>query len=239
MVLLACLLTAALLPAPRLAPTTRPTRAASARFINMQAGASAMADGARVGPPPDLPSLLLHNRIIYIGMPLVPSVTARDRRTSLTPPLNHYPPRAHPQRHRTRMPTPQELIVAELLYLNYESKDKSVYMYINSMGTSVGQGQTTAFETEAFAIADTMSYVGPDIETICIGVAYGTVGTPHPPSRAHARYPPLTSTTRAGGDAAGQRQEGHTRMPPQRVSHAAPAARDGAGPGLRPSDQGA
>lgn len=49
-------------------------------------------DGARIGPPPDLPSLLLHNRIVYIGMPLVPAVT--------------------------------ELIIAELLYLNYESGDK-------------------------------------------------------------------------------------------------------------------
>ena len=28
-----------------------------------------------IGPPPDLPSLLLNNRIIYVGMPLVPSVT--------------------------------------------------------------------------------------------------------------------------------------------------------------------
>ena len=49
-------------------------------------------DGVRIGPPPDLPSLLLHNRIVYIGMPLVPAVT--------------------------------ELIIAELLYLNYESGDK-------------------------------------------------------------------------------------------------------------------
>ena len=49
-------------------------------------------DGVRIGPPPDLPSLLLHNRIVYIGMPLVPAVT--------------------------------ELIIAELLYLNYESADK-------------------------------------------------------------------------------------------------------------------
>lgn len=30
------------------------------------------------------------------------------------------------------------------------------------------------FETEAFAIADTMNYVGPDIETICVGTALGT-----------------------------------------------------------------
>ena len=30
-----------------------------------------------IGPPPDLPSLLLNNRIIYVGMPLVPSVTGK------------------------------------------------------------------------------------------------------------------------------------------------------------------
>ncbi len=29
----------------------------------------------RLGPPPDLPSLLLHNRIVYLGMALVPAVT--------------------------------------------------------------------------------------------------------------------------------------------------------------------
>ena len=45
-------------------------------------------DGVRIGPPPDLASLLLHNRIVYLGMPMVSAVT--------------------------------ELIVAELLYLNYE-----------------------------------------------------------------------------------------------------------------------
>merc|ERR1712228_798262 len=114
--------------------------------LNVAGGAQAyqeeMYDGVRVGPPPDLPSLLLHNRIVYMGMPLVPSVT--------------------------------ELIVAQLLYLNYESTEKPVYMYINSPGTSSSSGQTTAFETEAFAVADTMNYVGPDIETICIGMAYGT-----------------------------------------------------------------
>jgi ATP-dependent Clp protease protease subunit len=98
-------------------------------------------DGVRVGPPPDLPSLLLHNRIVYIGMPLVPSVT--------------------------------ELVVAELLYLNYETQEKPVYMYINSPGTS-SNSQQMSFETEAFAIADTMNYVGPSIETICLGTAFGT-----------------------------------------------------------------
>jgi len=102
--------------------------------MQMQAGAGNV-DGVRVGPPPDLPSLLLHNRIVYVGSPLVPAVA--------------------------------ELVVAQLLYLNYESREKGVYMYINSPGSG-------GFETDAFAIADTMNYVGPEMETICIGSAYGT-----------------------------------------------------------------
>ena len=47
-------------------------------------------DGVRVGPPPDLPSLLLNERILYLGMPLVPSVTelivAQLVRRAPTPP---------------------------------------------------------------------------------------------------------------------------------------------------------
>jgi len=38
------------------------------------------------------------------------------------------------------------------------------HRYINSVGTGPGG----SFETEAFAIADTMNYVGPEIETICV-----------------------------------------------------------------------
>jgi len=57
--------------------------------------------------------------------------------------------------------------VAQLLYLNYESPGKEVYLYINSPGAG-------AADTEAFAITDTMNYVAPEIETICIGTAFGT-----------------------------------------------------------------
>jgi ATP-dependent Clp protease protease subunit len=99
-------------------------------------------DGVRVGPPPDLPSLLLNNRIVYIGMPLAPSVT--------------------------------ELVVAELLFLNYDNPEKNVFMYINSPGTSSNDRQVTSFETEAFAISDTMTYIAPEVETICLGTAFGT-----------------------------------------------------------------
>ena len=95
----------------------------------------------RIGPPPDLPSLLLHNRIVYIGMPLVPAVT--------------------------------ELIIAELLYLNYESESDTITMYINSSGTTTATGQSVGFETEAFAIADVMKYVRPPVHTCAIGQAFG------------------------------------------------------------------
>jgi len=105
------------------------------------AAAQQSVDGVRIGPPPDLPSLLLNNRIVYIGMPLVPAVT--------------------------------ELVVAELLYLNYESPEKPVYMYINSPGTVAADGRSVGFETEAFAIADCMNYIKPPVQTICLGQAYG------------------------------------------------------------------
>lgn len=97
--------------------------------------------GVRIGPPPDLPSLLLHNRIVYIGMPLVPAVT--------------------------------ELVIAELLYLNYESTTDPITMYINSSGTTTAQGQSVGFETEAFAIADVMKYVRPPVHTVALGQAFG------------------------------------------------------------------
>jgi ATP-dependent protease ClpP protease subunit len=47
-------------------------------------------------------------------------------------------------------------IIAELLYLNYESQDRPIYMYINSPGISTPDGRAMGFDTEAFAIADVM-----------------------------------------------------------------------------------
>ncbi|CAN1210368.1 ATP-dependent Clp protease proteolytic subunit [Tumidithrix helvetica PCC 7403] len=91
--------------------------------------------------PPDLQSLLLKERIVYIGMPLVAAVT--------------------------------ELIVAELLYLQYDDPEKPIYIYINSTGTAREDGEPVGFETEAFAICDTMKYIKPPIHTICIGNAVG------------------------------------------------------------------
>lgn len=59
------------------APPTvsRRAAAASVRMMNQAGSGAGNYDGVRLGPPPDLPSLLLHNRIIYLGMPLVAAVT--------------------------------------------------------------------------------------------------------------------------------------------------------------------
>jgi len=54
------------------------------------------------------------------------------------------------------------LIVAQLLFLEYEDPDKDILLYINSPGGSVSAG---------LAIYDTMSYIRSDVSTTCIGMA--------------------------------------------------------------------
>ncbi|KAH9689423.1 ATP-dependent clp protease proteolytic subunit-related protein 3 [Citrus sinensis] len=84
-------------------------------------------------PPPDLPSLLLHGRIVYIGMPLVPAVT--------------------------------ELVVAELMYLQWMDPKAPIYLYINSTGTTRDDGESV--HTVA---------VGAAIGMACLLLAAGTKG---------------------------------------------------------------
>ena len=54
------------------------------------------------------------------------------------------------------------LIVAQLLHLESEDPDKDISLYINSPGGSVYAG---------LAIYDTMQFIKPDVQTICIGQA--------------------------------------------------------------------
>ncbi len=54
------------------------------------------------------------------------------------------------------------LIVAQLLFLESEDPDQDIYLYINSPGGSVSAG---------LAIYDTMQYVRPAVNTICMGMA--------------------------------------------------------------------
>lgn len=53
-------------------------------------------------------------------------------------------------------------IVAQLLFLEAEDPKKDIIMYINSPGGVV---------TAGMAIYDTMNYIKPDIQTVCIGQA--------------------------------------------------------------------
>ncbi|KAL2537298.1 ATP-dependent Clp protease proteolytic subunit-related protein 1 [Forsythia ovata] len=91
--------------------------------------------------PPDLPSLLLDARIVYLGMPIVPAVT--------------------------------ELLVAQFMWLDYDSPSKPIYLYINSSGTQNEKMETVGSETEAYAVADTMAYCKSDVYTVNCGMAYG------------------------------------------------------------------
>ena len=103
-------------------------------------------------PPPDLESLLLKERIIYLGLPLFSSDEIKQQvGIDVT-----------------------QLIIAQLLYLQFDNPEKPIYFYINSTGTSWYTGDAIGFETEAFAICDTMNYIKPPIHTICIGQAMGT-----------------------------------------------------------------
>jgi ATP-dependent Clp protease protease subunit len=54
------------------------------------------------------------------------------------------------------------LVIAQLLFLEAEDPDKDIHLYINSPGGSV---------TASLAIYDTMQFVKPSIETICMGQA--------------------------------------------------------------------
>src|SRR6184192_4908166 len=54
------------------------------------------------------------------------------------------------------------LIVAQLLHLESEEPDKDISIYINSPGGSVYSG---------LAIYDTMQFIKPDVQTICVGIA--------------------------------------------------------------------
>ena len=54
------------------------------------------------------------------------------------------------------------LLIAQLIYLEYEDPNRDIWLYINSPGGSV---------TSGMAIYDTMQFVSPDVGTICMGLA--------------------------------------------------------------------
>ncbi|MEM8963370.1 MAG: ATP-dependent Clp protease proteolytic subunit [Acidobacteriota bacterium] len=54
------------------------------------------------------------------------------------------------------------LIIAQMLFLEAETPEKDIALYINSPGGSVSAG---------LAIYDTMQYIKPDVATYCVGQA--------------------------------------------------------------------
>jgi ATP-dependent Clp protease, protease subunit len=54
------------------------------------------------------------------------------------------------------------LVIAQLIHLESEDPDKDISIYINSPGGDVYSG---------LAIYDTMQFIKPDVQTICVGIA--------------------------------------------------------------------
>jgi ATP-dependent Clp protease protease subunit len=54
------------------------------------------------------------------------------------------------------------LIIAQLLHLESDDPDTDIFLYINSPGGSVYSG---------LAIYDTIQFIKPDVQTICVGLA--------------------------------------------------------------------
>lgn len=55
-----------------------------------------------------------------------------------------------------------QILIAQLLFLESEDKDKDICLYINSPGGCVHSG---------LAIYDTMNFIKPDVSTVCTGMA--------------------------------------------------------------------
>ncbi|TAL19196.1 ATP-dependent Clp endopeptidase proteolytic subunit ClpP [Patescibacteria group bacterium] len=53
-------------------------------------------------------------------------------------------------------------VIAQMLFLESQDKEKDIKLYINSPGGSV---------TAGMAVYDTMQYIKPDVSTICIGLS--------------------------------------------------------------------
>jgi ATP-dependent Clp protease protease subunit len=54
------------------------------------------------------------------------------------------------------------IVIAQLLFLESQDKDRDIKLYVNSPGGSV---------TAGLAIMDTMDIIKPDVSTICVGMA--------------------------------------------------------------------
>lgn len=54
------------------------------------------------------------------------------------------------------------VVIAQMLFLEAEDPDRDIMMYVNSPGGSISAG---------LAIYDTMQFIKPDVQTVCVGQA--------------------------------------------------------------------
>ena len=112
------------------------------------------------------------------------------------------------------------LIVAQLLHLESEDPEKDVSLYINSPGGSVYAG---------LAIYDTMQFIKPDVQTICVGIAMSMgalllagrrAGQAHGAAQREDPDPPGVLELPGPGDRhRDPRQGDHRRAPAARRDH--------------------
>ena len=112
------------------------------------------------------------------------------------------------------------LVVAQLLHLESEDPDKDISLYINSPGGSVYAG---------LAIYDTMQFIKPDVQTICVGIAMsmgalllggGAKGKRMAlPEREDPDPPGLLRLPGPGDRHRDPRARGHRPAPPARRDH--------------------
>lgn len=88
--------------------------------------------------PPDLPSYLFKERIVYL-------VSVYVFRPAQALPRTHPPEKQIPLKRpclqgMSLVPSVTELLLAEFLYLQYDNPTAPIYMYINSAGVQVSTG---------------------------------------------------------------------------------------------------
>lgn len=66
-----------------------------------------------------------------------------------------------------------ELILGQLMWLDYDDPSKPIYLYINSPGTHDINGEFAGSETDAYAIVDMIGYIKADVYTINLAMAFG------------------------------------------------------------------
>ncbi|XAR52633.1 Endopeptidase Clp [Bertholletia excelsa] len=112
---------------------------------------------------------------------------------------------------RFLVPAVSELVIAELMYLQWMDPKEPIYLYINSTGTTHNDGEAVWRETDGFAIYDAMMQLKNEIHTVadgavisqaCLLLTAGTKGKrimmPHAKAIIQQPHVPLSKLRSAG-----------------------------------------